>query len=376
MTQYPEILCAMALSRAGNHHLSQVARLYQEVPSASQLFNQAEEWVRQNPAMPEKIKNILLKPQEHIEWAAQQLQILQQNQIQAICMADPLYPGRLKECNDAPPVIYLKGNANLNTRRIISIVGTRNATIYGEETLQKIIRRLQELLPDLLIVSGLAYGIDILAHRIALQNEIPTLAVMAHGHHTIYPATHRQTAQQMLQKGGILTEFTYHTQAEKHNFIQRNRIIAGIADLTLIIESAEKGGSLITAEMAKEYNRDVMAIPGPIHAKYSKGCNHLIRDNKAILITEAEDIIRAMNWTDDLKLKQAKKQGIQRVLFPQQDKETQAITDALTQNNDLHINQLATITGLGISILSAKLFQMEMNGMIKMLPGSTCHLLQ
>ena len=196
-------------------------------------------------------------------------------------MNDERYPQRLKDCDDAPLMLFYKGNANLNQQRVINIVGTRHCTIYGQDIIRRFTADMKSLCPDTIIISGLAYGVDINAHRQALTNGMETVGVLAHGLDYLYPTAHRETATEMLRQGGLATEFMTGTNADKMNFVRRNRIVAGLADATIVVESASKGGSLITANLASDYNRDVFAFPGNVGAPYSMGTNNLIRDNKA-----------------------------------------------------------------------------------------------
>ena len=223
-------------------------------------------------------------------------------------------------------------------------------------------------------MSGLAYGIDINAHRQALDNGFETVAVLAHGLDTLYPHAHRDTAKQMLNQGGLLTEYATHTNADKQNFVRRNRIVAGMSDACIVVESASHGGALITARLATEYNRDVFAFPGAVGAAYSEGCNNLIRDNKAALITSAFDFVNAMGWQDNM-LNRARNEGIERQLFPELSSEEQQIVTVLQRENDLQINLLTLKTNLPIARLTALLFTLEMKGVVKALPGGSYHLL-
>jgi DNA processing protein len=226
-----------------------------------------------------------------------------------------------------------------------------------------------------LIVSGLAYGIDICAHRNALANGFETVGVLAHGLDDLYPARHKETARRMVTQGGLLTEYTTQTQPLPQNFIQRNRIVAGMSDACILVESAKKGGGLITAGIARSYNRDVFAFPGPVGAAASEGCNNLIRDNGAALITSARDLVLAMGWQAEAQVRQAKAQGIERDMFPQLTDEERCIVDVLQQNNDLQMNILVVKTGIPVASLTAILFEMEMKGIVKTMAGGVYHLL-
>ena len=295
--------------------------------------------------------------------------------IRGLVLTDEDYPQRLLECPDAPLVLYYKGNADLNQAKIISIVGTRRVTTYGQDIVRRFVSHLKRYCPQLLIVSGLAYGVDINAHREALVNGYPTVGVLAHGLDTIYPYHHRDTAAEMLNHGGLLTEFMTQTNADKPNFVRRNRIVAGMADSVILVESAAKGGGLITCEIAQSYNRAVFAFPGNVNAEFSKGCNNLIRDNGAGLISCAEDFIQAMGWQDEAQRQRALADGIERSLFPELSAQEQQIVSLLQETNDLQLNILSVKTSIPIGQLTALLFQLEMKGVVKPLAGGMYHLL-
>ena len=261
-------------------------------------------------------------------------------------------------------VFYYKGNADLNASHIISVVGTRHATEYGRELTTSLIKELALSFPHLLVVSGLAYGIDICAHRNALKNQLPTIGVLAHGLDRIYPAAHRNTAAEMLKEGGLLTDFISGSNPERENFLRRNRIIAGLADATIVVESAGKGGALVTADIACSYDRDVYTFPGRTHDEWSVGCNRLIQNNKAGLITSAHDLIMALRWDTDISAKQEKQQTL-----PFDAPLDHPILDLLAEHNEMHMNELATTLNLPIHQLSTMLFELEMKGQVKVLPG-------
>lgn len=307
--------------------------------------------------------------------AATEMEFIERHNIQALTLADPLYPRRLAECTDAPVVIYYKGNADLNQPRIVDIVGTRRCTAYGQDLVRRFIERLKELCPQVLIVSGLAYGIDICAHRNALQNGLETVGVLAHGLDTIYPGHHRQTAAEMLNHGGLLTEYMTQTEPLPNNFRQRNRIVAGMSDATIVVESAEVGGALITARIAQDYGRDVLAFPGPVGATYSMGCNRLIRDNRAGLITSADDFLETMGWSTP-NTQHPSPTSVERQLFPDLSDEEKAVVTQLQQSGDLQLNILSVKTNIPIGRLTALLFQLEMKGVVRPLAGGSYHLLK
>ena len=247
--------------------------------------------------------------------AEQEMEFVEKNRLSCLTLKDEAYPSRLRECEDAPIVLFFKGNTDFNRLHVIDMVGTRRATDYGKQFCADFLRDLAVLCPDVLVVSGLAYGIDIHAHQAALANHLPTVAVLAHGLDRIYPYVHRKTAIDMLAQGGLLTEFLTGTNPDKHNFVSRNRIVAGMSDATIVVESAAKGGSLITAELAEGYHRDCFAVPGRVTDESSIGCNRLIRDNKAALIQSAEEFVQIMGWA--VAEQPARTEGIQRNLFPE-----------------------------------------------------------
>lgn len=292
--------------------------------------------------------------------------------INILTPADSGYPRRLNTCHDAPLALYYLGSADLNNTHILSIVGTRKSTQYGHEVITTILGELKKKFPDLLIVSGLAYGIDVEAHRTAINNGMPTVGVVAHGLDTIYPAAHRSTAVKMLSNGGLLTEYVHRTPGDRQNFLRRNRIVAGMSDATLVIESKAHGGSLVTARIASDYGREVFAVPGNILCESSEGCNRLIHDNKATALLSADDIITTLGWQYQQIYDAAKVQGIQTTMFNAPTPDEQKVIDILT-NEDLNINDLALKTGIPSATLSSTVFQMEMSGKIRALPGNLLH---
>ena len=267
---------------------------------------------------------------------------------------------------------FHKGNTNLNAFKVINLIGTRNATAYGKELCVNFLKDLKRLCPDVLVVSGLAYGIDIHAHRAALANCMDTVGVLAHGLDRIYPAAHRSTAVEMLGHGGLLTEYMSGTNPDRQNFVCRNRIVAGMSDATIVVESAVKGGSLITADIAGSYHRDCFAFPGRINDEFSQGCNNLIRTNRASLIQSAEDFVKTMCW-DTASDSQAV--PVQRQLFPDLTEDEQLIVDVLQRNGDLQINSLIVEANIPVNKMSEILFELEMKGVIRTLAGGVYQLL-
>lgn len=333
------------------------------VGSVEGVFQEKEKNLMKIPGVGEVNAKKVVR-QDVLERAKREVDFILKNRIKTFFYLDENYPTRLKNCSDAPIILYYKGNANLNEQRIISIVGTRNATNYGKEICEELIRSFSEKNYRLLVVSGLAYGIDVQAHKACLKYNIPTVGVFAHGLDTIYPALHTQVAAKMLENGGLVCDFISETKIDRPNFLRRNRIIAGLADATIIVESAEKGGALVTADIANSYNRDVFAFPGRSTDPYSKGCNKIIKLNEAVLVESAADIEKAMNW--DVKLSAPK--IIQTSLFVELTSEEQKLVDLLKEG-DRFVDEITIETNLSMSKVSALLLGLEFKGMITSLPG-------
>lgn len=359
-----ETLHALALSRLRGLGLQSTLQLYQHYGSATEVYAHREE-------LTGRAKTAFANWNESIERAEAELEFCTKKKISVLLLNSPEYPQRLRECPDAPIVLFYRGNADLNKIHTISVVGTRKISEYGKEICQKFITDLSHFLPDSLIVSGLAYGVDIHAHRACLQNSLQTVGVLAHGLDQIYPSIHRQTAEDMLHCGGLLTEYMSLTNPDKGNFVQRNRIVAGMTDATIVIESADKGGALITARIANDYNRDVFAFPGRLTDPYSKGCNMLIRDNQARLLTDTADFIEAMNWKSITR----KVAPIQRELFPNLSPKEEIICHLLESNENMGVNQLVVKSNLPFQEVSSLLFELELKGMVKPIVGGRYRLL-
>lgn len=299
--------------------------------------------------------------------AEEEIRFIEKNEIKVIFYTDKTYPKRLKNCADGPILLYAKGNANLNPPHVISIVGTRNATDYGKQLCRQLVEEMQQY--NTLIVSGLALGIDVCAHKESLKQGLPTIGVLGHGLDRIYPSQNRSTADKMLENGGLLTEFPSGTIPDRENFPQRNRIVAGMADATVVIEASIKGGALITAEIANSYNRDVFTFPGRIDDEFSEGCNFLIRNNKAALLTCAADLAYSLGWekTDDT---QPAKEQLS--LFMDLSCDERIIFDIIHEHKaPLAIDELTVKTNMPMSQLAMNLLNMEMQGFIRSLPGKT-----
>ncbi len=332
-------------------------------------YGNVKEFFKDKKTLPEfEFLNINSSTKEEaIKKAEKEISFCEKNKIRILLRDENYYPERLRNCPDAPHVIYCKGDTNLNSLKTLSIVGTRRATEYGRSMCEKIIGDLKKLGHDVLIISGLAYGIDISAHKAALENNLKTIGIVAHPLNTLYPPSHKNTAKEMINKGGaIISDFPTYVKTEPQNFLKRNRIIAGMSDATLVVESAKKGGALITATLANSYSRDVYAIPGKINDKYSKGCNNLIKTNMAALVESAEDIEYFSGWERPNKKSEEK---IELSLFPEMTKEEEKIYNTIECNEKISINNLANISGINISKLSAILLNMEIKNIIVSLPG-------
>ena len=347
-------------------------KLMDGMHSAADVFRFRKEIPERLPEFSAKVVEALDCPQA-IARAERELAFVQKNRIRCLTLNDEAYPSRLRECEDAPVVLFFKGNTDLNALRIINMVGTRHATDYGTHICTTFLRDLKALCPDVLVVSGLAYGIDICSHREALVNDLSTVGVLAHGLDRIYPHVHRKTAVDMLEKGGLLTEFMTETNPDKHNFVSRNRIVAGMCDATVVIQSAEKGGSLITAELAESYHRECFAFPGRVDDEYSKGCNRLIRNNTASLLLSAEDLVAAMGWQSASC--SAKTENVQRSLFLDLTEEEQIVVSILERQGNLHINTLVVEADVSVQKMNAILFELEMKGVLRVLAGGMYQLL-
>ncbi len=300
--------------------------------------------------------------------AEEEILFCQKHHICPLFLTDEAYPKRLANCYDAPTVLYYRGNANLNAPRIISIIGTRNLTDYGKLQTEQIIAELQSIAP--LIVSGLAFGIDAVAHKTSVQQQLPTVGVLAHGLDTLYPSQHKNLAKDMLLNGGLLTEFGKNCPPDRHNFPRRNRIVAGIADAVIVVETAAKGGSMITAEIAYSYNKDVFAVPGKLTDSKSAGCLKLIHQQKATIFTSVSQMLDAMGW--QLKKTVPK---MQRELFVVLTPDEQTIVGILQAKDTVSIDEIYLQSGLSSSSVAAAILSLELQNMIIGLPGKMFRLL-
>jgi DNA processing protein len=292
-----------------------------------------------------------------------ELNFIQKNGIKVLVKGSDVYPKKMQYFQDAPYILYYKGSVDVNYSKIVSIIGTRSPTSFGKDTVVELINDLHQL--DVLVVSGLAYGVDTIVHKEALKKDLATIGVLGHGLDQIYPQANRGLAVEMLQQGGLITEFMSKTKPDKQNFPLRNRIVSGIADAIIVIESGEKGGSLITANMANAYNKDVFAFSGRSIDTLSIGCNELIKTQRAQLINNGKDFLRFMNW----EIKPRKTTVFQSAIFPELNHEEKLILEQLSSNDTLSIDQISSVTGLKPSQASCYLLSLEMKGLIRALPG-------
>ena len=365
-----ETLYMMALTQVPSLSLTNLHLLIDELGSASAIYENRKNLKQVLPSASPKFLDGMGDFCNYLKRAEEELEFCRKGKIRCLGLNDEDYPQRLKDCNDAPVLLYYRGSANLNSQHIVSMVGTRQITNYGKDLCRSFVRDLKQVCPDALVVSGLAYGVDVNCHRAALEQGMETVGVLAHGLDQIYPRHHRETAKQMVDQGGLLTEYMSNTIIDKRNFVQRNRIVAGVSDAVIVVESATKGGSLITAEIAQSYNRQVWAFPGRVFDTYSSGCNMLIFKNKASLLTNAEDFCLEMGWTDDVQHQKQLSEGIQQELFADDySAEEQAVLQALARDDSKQINVLAVETNIAIGELSSLLFSLEMKGAVQSLVG-------
>lgn len=308
------------------------------------------------------VSNIMDK--KVLEEAEKELVFIEQNGIHPIFYLHNDYPQRLRNFNDAPVMLYFKGTANLNLQRTVGIIGTRTPTPQGLAICEELIEGFKPYNP--LIISGLAYGIDIAAHKKSLDSGLDTLAVLGHGLSRIYPPQHKKVALEMMEHGGLLTEFASHVGPERENFPMRNRIVAGLCDALVVVETAERGGSVITVQQANGYNRDVFAVPGRVKDKFSQGCNILIKKNLAQLIENAEDVVAAMRWSPAHSSHQLFSQGR---LFEELTESEKKLVDLIQAEEEIGVDHLSYVTRMGQSELAALLLGLEFKGLVRSLPG-------
>lgn len=357
-----ELLHRIALTYVKETGPKRARVLLQHYPTAADIFKAPLKELKQIDGMGE-IRARAFKEPEVMEQAEEQLKFVLKHGVQPLWLNDDNYPLRLKQCADAPVLLYYRGSVALDMQKQVAIVGTRKYTDYGQKLCEDLVEGLANE-ENILIVSGLAHGIDTIAHKAAVERGLPTVGVLGHGLDMIYPSTNRTLAKQMLEHGGLLSEFPSGTKPDRGNFPMRNRVVAGLCDVTIVVESDIKGGSLITARIADSYNRDVATFPGRVKDTKSSGCNELIRTNIANMITCADDLMELMNWN-----RSKKKKPVQRQLFIQLSPEEQVVIDILQAKDSVHADELLHQSNLGSSILAATLLQLEMQGLVKALPG-------
>lgn len=366
-----EIIHTLALTRIKGLTQTVALHLYRTLGCATEAFNLERSKTCVTPKVYDNLcRAISQHKTEALQRAEAEVDFCEKKGIRIITLNDEDYPYRLKEIPDPPLALFSKGAANFNAKRIIAVVGTRKISEYGKDICHIFLSNLKSLSPDTLILSGLAYGVDICAHRACLENDLPTVGILAHGLDRIYPSLHRDTAIRMLEQGALLTEYMSETNPDKGNFVRRNRIVAGMADATIVVESADKGGALITANLALDFNREVFAFPGRINDEYSQGCNKLIAEQKAALITSANDFVKAMNWNT------SQQNFTQPTLFPLLNEEEELIWKALEGHTEgKTANILCVQLNIPIHRIISHLSVMVTNGWVKQLCGGRYKLL-
>ena len=339
-------------------------------------FGEAEKIFKSSLSVLEQIDGIgtarakSIKSFSGFKQAEKEIQFVEKHKIQALFIKDNAYPKRLLNCYDPPTLLFYRGEADLNMKRTVSVIGTRSYSEYGKQLTEELINILRE--QNVLVISGLAFGIDALAHRACIKHQIPTVGVLAHGLDTLYPVQHSSLAKEMIRAGGgVLTEFPSNTKPDRHNFPTRNRIVAGMSDATIVVESGNKGGSMVTAELANGYNKDVFAFPGRIYDSKSSGCNQLIKNNKAILLSEPADLIHLMNWNE----RTASNRKTQRELFVPLNETERKIFDLLADKETVEIDEINQIPGCSVSTVASSLLNMELHNIVESLPGKRYRLL-
>lgn len=334
----------------------------------------AEDIFKAKRAFIEKIDGIGAVRAQHIKQFSnfqrieEEIRFLEKYNISPLLYTDPAYPQRLLKFHDAPTVLYYKGNAPLNHDKNIAVVGSRSHSSYGKEVTEELVKNFAP--HGIQIISGMAAGIDAIAHKAALSHRLPTIGVLAHGLDRIYPAQHASLAKEILkEQGGLLTEFMSTTEPERYHFPRRNRIVAGISDSVIIVETSEKGGSMITAQIARQYKKPLFALPGKITDVKSKGCNILIRDGSACLLQGAQDLLQALNWAPDKKMLQGKTAATQLSMMPQLTPEEQSLVNLLHNHRAIHIDDLKHSTALTNSSIAAAILSLELQNIIQALPG-------
>lgn len=367
MDRQEQTLYLIALSRIPGVGDARVKKLVAYCGGAKEVFHKSSSFLNKIPNIGKAISGAV-RSSKVLKLAEAELVYADKNQVKAFSYLDDGYPQRLKHCVDAPIVLYSKGKGSINPARVISIVGTRNATRQGKELTENIVEEL--VVANATIVSGLAYGIDVAAHRASLKFGIPTIGCLAHGLDRVYPKIHTNTAMEMLENGALITDFPIGTNPDRENFPKRNRIVAGMADATIVVEAGIKGGALITAELANGYDRDVFAVPGRVGDEYSAGCHRLIMNHKAALITSGKDVLKALRWDVDQSLK---KPASQTKLLIDLTEEQEKVVAVLREQNHT-VDRITTLSGFPMNKVASILLELEFEGVVSNLPGKVYRL--
>ena len=362
LSMHTDLIYQLSLTQVPNIGAVHAKILIQHFGNAAAIFKARKADLERIEGIGE-IRARSIKDFKDIKKAEEEIAFIEKYKIKPLFLTDADYPRRLLNCYDPPTLLFYRGNANLNASKVIAIVGTRSNTDYGKQVTENLVKEFSQL--DVVIVSGLAFGIDAIAHKCALKNKLSTVGVLGHGLDTIYPSQHTGLAKDMIKNGGVLTEFKSATKPDKHNFPSRNRVVAGISDVTIIVETGIKGGSMITGEMANSYNRDVFAIPGKTTDTKSAGCNHLIKTNKAMLLTDAAEIIELMGWSEKKKSSNKK----QKELFIELTADEKTIINILQQKDTVPIDEINLQSGLSSSAVAAAILSLELQNVIQSLPG-------
>ena len=358
----PDLLYQLSLCMTDNIGHVHAKILCDAFPSARDIFEAPASELSRIEGIG-KIRAQNIKKFCNFKKAEEEIAFIEKYRIKPLFLKDPDYPRRLLHCYDPPTLLFYKGPADLNTSRIVAIVGSRNHTDYGRQTVEKLVKEISG--DSILVVSGLAYGIDALAHKAALKNQLATVGVIGHGLDKIYPAEHTQLAREMLLQGGLLTEFPSQTPPDKYHFPSRNRIVAGISDAVIVIESGIKGGSMITADLAAGYHRDVFAIPGRINDAHSAGCNRLIQQNKAILLTGKDQLMETMGWESIGPIQTNTREELLTELSP----EEKQVYQLIERGEIIGMDDLSQTAGISAGAIASAILQLEMEHLIECLPG-------
>jgi DNA processing protein len=363
-----ELLNQLALTLVPNIGDVQAKILINHFGDATSIFKAKKTLLEKIEGIGE-VRARSIKEFDDFHLAEHEIKFIEKYNIKTLFLTDADYPKRLLNCYDSPTLLFYKGSADLNTSKVLAIVGTRSNTDYGKLFTEKLVKDLSD--QNILVVSGLAHGIDAIAHKSALKNNLLTVGIVGHGLDKVYPSENTNLAKEMVKEGGgILSEFFSGTKPDKHNFPLRNRVVAGLSDATVVVETNIKGGSMITAKLADAYNRDVFAVPGRTTDKVSSGCNHLIKYNKAILLTDAEELLDVLGWKEKKKEKKQQKE-----LFIELSSEEKQIIQLLQEKETVHIDEINLRSGLSSSTAAAAILNLELQNVIASLPGKMYKLL-